>query len=175
MKKLNSSGFALVETMVVSVFVMVILSIIYINFYPLMGEYEKRESYDTVDGKYAAFWFKLLIQRGGNVGKIATSEEAFVVFDCTKNVSEKNVELCKTLWDTYQVENIYIIDYKTSRFKEVVSTSTSGYTRGLQDYVEALPTYEKKKSLNNAKYRLIIEYKPKNSSIYNYATIEEKK
>ena len=55
-KKLNNGGFVLVETLIVSVFVMSIFSILYNNFFPLMGEYEKREVYVDVDAKYATFW-----------------------------------------------------------------------------------------------------------------------
>ena len=55
MKKNFNKGFALVETLIVSVFVVSIIGIIFINFYPLIGEAEKRENYDNVDDKYAAF------------------------------------------------------------------------------------------------------------------------
>ena len=52
MKKINSKGFALAETLIVTVFLMVIFTMIYANFVPLVGEYEKREYYDDVNGKY---------------------------------------------------------------------------------------------------------------------------
>ena len=58
----SKRGFVLVETLIVSVFVMVILSIMYRNFYPLMSEYEKRENYDDVDSKYETYWIKNFIQ-----------------------------------------------------------------------------------------------------------------
>ena len=62
MKKINSSGFVLAETLVVTVFLLLIFAMIYSNFYPLIGEYEKREVYDTVDGKYAIYWIKKMIE-----------------------------------------------------------------------------------------------------------------
>lgn len=62
MKKLNQNGFILSETLVVSVFLMVMFTMIYTNFYPLIGEYEKRENYDDADGKYAAYWIKKIIE-----------------------------------------------------------------------------------------------------------------
>mgnify|MGYP005606583295 CR=1 FL=1 len=61
--KLNSKGFVLVETLIVSVFIAAIFAILYNNFYPLMGEYEKREVYDDIDGKYATYWIKRIIQQ----------------------------------------------------------------------------------------------------------------
>ena len=62
MKKLNNKGFILAETLVVTVFLMVIFTMLYTNYYPLMGEYQKRENYDDVDGKYVAYWMKKLIE-----------------------------------------------------------------------------------------------------------------
>ena len=38
MKKLNSQGFILAETLVVSVFLMVLFTMIYSNFFPLIGD-----------------------------------------------------------------------------------------------------------------------------------------
>ena len=61
MKK-NNNGYVLAETLVVTVFVMAIFSVIYVNFYPLAGEYERREFYDDVDSKYETYWIKRFIQ-----------------------------------------------------------------------------------------------------------------
>ena len=66
MLKLNNKGFVLVETLISAVFIMSIFSIIYVNFYPIMAEYEKRETYDDVDSKYATYWIKKVIQSGLN-------------------------------------------------------------------------------------------------------------
>ena len=39
-----------------------VFALIYTNFMPLVGEYEKRENYDSVDGKYSAYWLKRMIE-----------------------------------------------------------------------------------------------------------------
>ena len=62
--KNNNSGFVLAETLVVTVFLMAIFVMIYINYLPLVGEYEKRETYDDVDGKYAVNGGRVLIVVG---------------------------------------------------------------------------------------------------------------
>lgn len=62
MEKNSTSGFVLAETLVVTVFLMTIFTMLYVNFYPLIGEYEKRETYDDVDGKYAAYLIKRFIE-----------------------------------------------------------------------------------------------------------------
>ena len=43
MKKNSTSGFILAETLVVTVFLMTIFTMLYVNFYPLIGEYEKEK------------------------------------------------------------------------------------------------------------------------------------
>ena len=47
----NEKGFVLIETLIAAVAVMGIFSLLYANYYPLIGEYEKREVYDDIDAK----------------------------------------------------------------------------------------------------------------------------
>ena len=61
MKK-NNKGFVLAETLVVTVFVMLIFTIIYANFYPILGKYQEREFFDDIDSKYNAYWIKRFLQ-----------------------------------------------------------------------------------------------------------------
>ena len=75
MKKINNKGFILAETLVVSIFLTLVFTMIYSNFYPIIGEYEKRESYDDVDGKYGAYWIKRMIE----------SDTYFFTYDCPDN------------------------------------------------------------------------------------------
>lgn len=59
---LNKRGFVLAETLVVAVAISTIFALVFRNFYPLMGEYEKREYYDDIDSKYGTYWIKKMIQ-----------------------------------------------------------------------------------------------------------------
>ncbi len=61
MKK-NNKGFVLAETLVVTVFVMLIFTIIYANFYPILGKYQEREFFDDIDSKYNTYWIKRFLQ-----------------------------------------------------------------------------------------------------------------
>ena len=63
MKKnnLQNRGFVLAETLVVAVAVTAIFALVFKHFYPLMGEYEKRENYDDIDSLYGTYWFKKII------------------------------------------------------------------------------------------------------------------
>lgn len=62
MKKNFNRGFVLAETLIVTVFLLAIFSMIYSNYYPLIGEFEKREVYDDVESKYGIFWIKRIVE-----------------------------------------------------------------------------------------------------------------
>lgn len=51
-KFINNKGFVLVETLVVSVFVVTVFTFLYINVIPLIGSYEEEVNYDSIDTKY---------------------------------------------------------------------------------------------------------------------------
>lgn len=109
MKKINSSGFVLAETLVVTVFLMTIFEMIYANFLPLVGEYEKRENYDNVDGKYSVYWLKRMIEDSSyNIpASKATnmSTNGYVRFECSDIVDdEEKREFCINLVNNLQVE-----------------------------------------------------------------------
>ena len=146
MKKINSSGFVLAETLVVTVFLMIIFSMIYSNFLPLVGEYEKRETYDSVDGKYAVYWLKRMIEDSSyvipNGNRIKTN--GYVRFECSDINDEEKREFCVNMVKNLQVEGcdkkgnfceVYITRYRlanstdTSRtwFKDAVKSTKRKY------------------------------------------------
>ena len=190
MLKINSKGFVLVETLVVAGFVAAIFSVIYSNFYPIMGEYEKREAYDDIDSKYATFWFKRIIQSDSvdftNIQNDITNN-LYHEFNCSNDIVATDataIKICKNLWSRFGVQHMYITNYKlgnrddasdNNNFKGLVDANNSNvFSSGLQDYVAYLPTYSKVSSLNGACYRMVVEFKNTidDNVYYNYSTIE---
>lgn len=190
MLKINSKGFVLVETLVVAVFVSAIFSVIYSNFYPIMGEYEKREAYDDIDSKYATFWFKRIIQSDSvdftNIQNNITNN-LYHEFNCSNDIVPSDVtaiKICNSLVTRLGVEKMYITNYKLgnrtdptdkNNFKGLVDTNNSNvFSSGLQDYVAYLPTYSKVPSLNGACYRLVVEFHNTRdgNDYWTYSTIE---
>lgn len=189
MLKINSKGFVLVETLVVAVFVSAIFSVIYSNFYPIMGEYEKREAYDDIDSKYATFWFKRIIQSESvDFANIKTDigTKQYHEFQCNEIVDTDvtAINFCNNLKTRLGVEHIYITNYRLgnrddiddkTNFKGVVEANVSNeFSSGFQDYVAYLPTYSKKSSLNGACYRIVVEFHNTrdDNDFYTYSTIE---
>lgn len=195
-KKLNNGGFVLVETLIVSVFVMSIFSILYNNFYPLMGEYEKREVYDEVDAKYATYWIKRMIQDPDVVFSTAdlnalnassTTTPGYFKFNCNYlNSSPVKKKTCERIVKASQVRttkvggvdvpHIYITTYNLKDFKTKIETLSNDMSGGMHRYVANLPEY-KVDSMNDAKYRVIVEFhRTRDDNNYlAYATFEVKK
>ena len=54
MKK-NKKGFVLIELLIVAVFTASLFTFLYVNVVPLIGDYEQKEKYDTLDTKYVLY------------------------------------------------------------------------------------------------------------------------
>jgi len=195
--KLDNGGFVLVETLIVSIFVMSIFAILYNNFYPIMGEFEKREVYDEVDAKYAAYWIKRLVQdidvkfttdQLNSLDASNTSSPGYFMFDCSMlgsgTVKEKT---CNRVLNASQVwfdkdasgnpvnPHIYITTYNLKDFKTKIESSND-FSGGMHRYVGYLPEYTIP-SMNDAMYRVIVEFhRTRDDNDYlAYATFEVKK
>lgn len=156
MKKLNNGGFILAETLVVTVFLMVIFTMLYTNYYPLMGEYQKRENYDDVDGKYVAYWMKKLIEDASYnppaEKKQLLETAGFMRFECD-DVSEFDEarNLCRKMVRAFEIAGcdskgnnceIFITYYRiggiTPDFKQTVKSNIKKYQ---EEYAEAASIY----------------------------------
>ncbi len=139
MKKLNNKGFVMAETLIVSVFLMVIFTMIYSNFYPIIGEYEKRENYDDVDGKYTAYWIKKIIESDAYIINPAVDVTAinmmnklgYIRFEC-KDVTTNNNQrdMCINLVTSLEISecdsygngcDIFITRYKIGDYESAYS------------------------------------------------------
>ena len=159
MLKINSKGFVLVETLVVAVFVSAIFSVIYSNFYPIMGEYEKREAYDDIDSKYATFWFKRIIQSDSvnftNIQNDITNN-SYHEFNCSNDIVDSDVtaiKVCNSLVTRFGVEKMYITDYKLgnrdvssdkNNFKDIAKISIEELNR-LPKYIQLIQRTQKQR------------------------------
>ena len=148
--KLNNSGFILAETLIVTVFLMILFSMLYSNFYPLIKKKKKRENYDTVDGKYAAFWIKRIIEDNSYRflldidSKTNFERRHYVRFECSDvdDFDEKRTT-CINLVKELQVSGcdkkgnnceIYITNYRIGRQEESASTFKTVVKNNMKKY-----------------------------------------
>lgn len=175
MRKINNKGFVLVETIIVSVFIMGLCTFLFLNILPLIGEYEKIENYDSLDSKYAIHEIRKFILReikaDSTKKTVLTSVSSFYKYTNNNDFCNKfsNNNYCNKLLssDYLDVTGIIISNFKLS-YKNSISNSST-LNRGMKEYIEYLPTYSKYSSRYNNYYRLIIEF-----SSDKYATIEVK-
>ena len=144
MKKINSSGFVLAETLVVTVFLMAIFALIYSSFLPLIGEYEKRETYDTVDGKYSVYWIKRMIEDASynipNSKANYIKDYGYVRFECSDIVEDEEKRMfCINMVKNLQVTGcdrkgdgceIYITRY---RLDDTSDSSRTWFKQAVRD------------------------------------------
>lgn len=179
MRNFNQKGFALVETLIVSVFVMGIFTLLYTNYYPLIGEYEKRENYDSIEAVYRTDVIKKFIKINGttltssnlSTPKVYNSSNfCYFINDISKR------EECKQLWKNLRVNSIILTEYNITSAKTAIKNN-SNVSQEMKGYVEYLPNY--KTNTYNYHGRIIVEYKDvidavseeKNYTVYKYATL----
>lgn len=191
MKKINNKGFVLVETLIVSAFVVSIFSIMYANFYPMMGEYEKRENYDDINSIYNAYLIKRMLENYKDDNKyVLKDDNKYVLKDIINDVVEKNLyytlvssesdENGQTIQDDYydtlcknmNIAAIYLTKYDIEDFK----TSVKDVDVQTKEYIDYLPNY--KSNPNNLGCRIIVKFKAdankeseNKSGEFKYATI----
>ena len=151
--KLNNRGFVLVETLIVAVAVAAIFSLVFKHFFPLMGEYERREDYDDIDSKYGTYWIKRLVQSDyynfdDNRNEITTN--GYSVFTCEKISDEIKKNMCYQLLIDLEVScddistsdkiekcnntrlpHIYITPYQLRSAPDTITSVTDGNVKGI--------------------------------------------
>ena len=175
MKKMNNKGFALVETLIVSAFVMGIFSLMFTNFYPMIGEYEKRENYDDIDSVYKTYYLKNKIEQcfchtPNNV--INNVFPQSYITSLVKNKDDCHDSL-NAMANKFKVNKIILTNYNISDIKNSISISDSYF----KDYVSSLPDFTS--NPKGLKYRIIVEYQVDvnlesgngKKTIYRFSTI----
>ncbi len=172
-KKLNRQGFILVETLIVGVFIMGIFSLLYTNFFPLIGEYERYKAYDTVESTYIAHWARMIALKGLTDSSYTTAKNTGYVdiSDCSLYTNSDGIASCSAFINMNNVSKIYLTSYSTTKFKNFIKDNNS-FSRSFREYISYLPTYSKNTSKTPASgyYRVIVEYI--SDDAYKYGNIE---
>ena len=169
MKLLNKKGFILVETLIVTLFVLTLFILVYQNLVPSLGEYERMSSYDDVDSVYATNLFKQSLLRYGNMDYITsylTNHTYLDISNCNDQKIYKNSNYCDKLKKTLSISDndyIFITDYNIKKFRSEVKTNDffdSGKLSNFRNYVATVsdtdPFYNKDTNSLVGKYRLFI-------------------
>lgn len=151
MKMLNKKGFTLVETLIVTTFVMTLFLIVYQNTVPFLGEYKKMNSYDDIDSIYASNLFKQSILRYGNwdyIDQELSTKTYLDISNCEDTNIYKNVNYCKKIKESLMIldnDHIFITNYNISKFRDTVNkddTFDSGKLNEFRDYLNTVSDEE---------------------------------
>lgn len=150
--KINKKGFVLAETLVVTVFVMLIFTIIYANFYPILGKYQEREYFDDIDSKYDTYWLKRFFQDPDTISetswyviKAHIAENGGYEFSCKTNADcilikdDDTKKLLKGFFGTTNCQHVFITKYNLEKTDHV-----AGEESGIQFKGKTGSTYLKK-------------------------------
>ena len=177
MKKvfLSKNGYAMTELLIASSFILGLFAVLFVNFLPLMTEYENREYYNNVTSKYASFYLRkmyinaLTDEKTGLDLKAALNtsiakDNYFKVYSNKENLLcasllPEDVKKCKNIISEYGIEEVIVTDYKIDNLK-----STYPKTGTFYKYINYLPKYKSEDS-GTELYRLILKTKD-----YGYAT-----
>ena len=157
-KIVNKKGFMLVETLIVTVFIMGIFTILYTNYFPLLGEYERYNDYDSVESTYVTYWARSIALKGlPDSVYLEVRENGYKdVSDCSLYINNEATRDCAAYKLVNNVSKIYLTTYAITSFKDFVRDNDL-YNRDFREYIAFLPTYSKNIS-KASYYRIIVEY-----------------
>lgn len=170
MKKKNVKGFILVETLVVTVFVVTLFVFIYRITIPSIGEYEQLNVYDDIDSIYYSNLYKQMVTRYANITYIDNylNDHTYIdIGDCSNKDLFINGEYCSLLKEKLGVtseDKVFLTKYNIKDFKQEVKTNEifdSGTLSNFRDYIKTVPNHEVfynnlKESDLIGKYRLFL-------------------
>lgn len=159
MKLLKSNGFILIETLIVTVFLMSIFTFLYVNIVPLNERYVRIKNYDDVTSVYAVDEIRTLIARDTNFSSlIAGIDNLNVVYkDITNCNLYNNRTFCETLKKALDIVDnpnnedlkgrIIISKYELTQLKSKIKTDEIFTENGdsfFREYINYLPKYTDK-------------------------------
>lgn len=154
MKKNKRNGFMLIETLLVSTFVLAVLTYIFLHFSALKRSYDDSFKYNTVPALYGAKNINQIIVASSAYDTLKNQVQAnnlgYIQFECA---IVSNTSTCINLLNDLNVEKVYFVNDLT--FKDNVNTNMVIFSNDNELY-----HFAKKigYSENNEDYRLIVKY-----------------
>ena len=159
MKRINNRGVVLLETLIVSIFVLTIFVFVYRNSVPMMGQYQKLEKFDDIDSVYAANLVKNMVityipEDYIEKTLLATANYADIS-NCDDANLYKDASYCKKVKENLHIEStdiMYLTRYNSGDMnefrKEINSSSKDSLFSGgeLGDFRDYLKTVSNSES-----------------------------
>ena len=151
----NNKGFMLAEVVVTSTVIIVSLIGLYTTFNKIYNRFEQKEKYNNIDGVYAIKNMIDILMETGDINNILpdSGQQAIITSSSCLNISTIINNYCESLQSTYNIKNMYIIEYNMESIDYInVENKT------FKDYIKYLKNYYDFTN-NEYKYLFIVEYK----------------
>lgn len=150
MKK-NQKGFTLVETLIVSSFVVGVLIYIFSQFVILRKGYNNTFTYNTVEGIYGAKNIDRYLANHEN-DKVRTLLNGKSYIEITNCTGFNNTDYCNTLFSKLNVKTVLVVTNMDTLRSDLKTNNP--YSEGIYQFITT-----KKEKKDESGYRLIVEYK----------------
>ena len=179
----NNKGFMLAEAVITSTIVLTTLIGLYTTFSRLYNLYNIRTTYFDIDGVYA---IKGMIDNLIDNNKMNSTLQQVNTNNYSQLISKKvcssantNTNYCNSLQKLYNIENMYIIQYKKDK---VTNLKNQDINQTFKDYLDYISNYysfvdsnaddttDNKVNVDDGyKYLFVVEYK--NGEDYYYSSL----
>lgn len=137
MKKMNSKGFLLAESLVVSTFVLTVLVFLFFQFKSLFNSYSDSYDYNTVEAIYNLNTMKKYIISDANAEFEKQNLPIFIVNENGNRCSDlfKNHDHCELLVDKMNLQTLIYI-------KSDANLNTEGYSTSFRNFIQRIENVE---------------------------------
>ena len=169
MKKNNNKGFMLLETLVVSAFVITILIYLYVQFVNLKNSYDESFKYDTIQNIYSLKQVDQFINKNygyGDFKDILVNENYIELYKdkCEMEYFSNNNSYCNKLMSNLNMKTLLITNNRLEDIKSQFKTNNP-YSRGLYNYIKSID-----RNMASKSYLLIAEFK---DNTYGYLKLDD--
>ena len=94
-----------------------ILTLIFTNYLPMMGKYEKRERYDDIDSVYNTYLIKNMLEYSSNDKLSLSDSDLYIGINCNIYNNTDYLDYCQNLFSSTGVYSIILTHYNIKSLK----------------------------------------------------------
>jgi hypothetical protein len=135
---MNKKGFVLAETLVVTIFVLLIFTVLYNSAIPLLGRYEVMSFYDDLDTTYDLYHLRKYIRNDSGYLNILNeaSGNGYKLLKCS-NLTLQDIDNCNNIYNLLKIDSTMdeVLLIKKEALKKNVLASDDSISNDLKDYL----------------------------------------
>ncbi len=139
---MNKKGFVLAETLVVTIFVLLIFTVLYNSVVPLLGRYDELSYYDDLDTTYDVYQYRKILESDRNYSSITSNNYKLL----TCNDFTDNILKCDDIDDLINFNDDDSLLYINTSYLDELERDTQ-IDSDIRDYLRYLKIEDDKKIL----------------------------